>query len=781
MAVVPLRGLRPEIDTDPTPDMSKPVKLTVGEDGAVEIEIGSSKPPKPQRPKADRKNFDANLAEELDDTALATLASFLIEGIEADDEERAEWQETVDRTADYLGIKLTNPTASVSSDGTVCQAVATCLLESAVKLWGTAYAELLPAGGPVKVERVDTPAPAQQPPVPPAGGGAGLPDSEPGQAPDNVSDAAGDDLADALEKDMNWYLTKGDRGYYPDFSKMLMSRNLIGVAFREVYRCPVKRMPISRWIMAQDLIVQGDPAHLEDGGRVTARKKVRQSTMRRMMISGEYVDVPLVSPLGEASKTEIVIGETQGTTPTSSLPRDHEHTIYECCCELGSGTYYELEGSLGELDLDEKGKNPGYPLPYRVTIDKDSRIVLSIRRNWKKGDPDHRVRRRFVKYGFIPAFGFYDWGLIHLAGNPTQAATMLQRSGVDTTLFANFPAWAMAQGPATRMEDTVFRPGVGQAIKVPVSNGAKIGDVLMPFPYKEPSAQTMALLAKLEGDVKSLAGVVDIPVGEGRIGNTPVGTIMSYIESVSMVPGAVHKADHIAQSEEFDLLRELIAEDPSVLTRGNRSPARQWQASEEVMSPDLAPMADPNTPSQIHRLLKIQGLIMMGGLPQFAQDGQGPIANNRAIFKRAAEVLVGGNTAEFAYPPQPPPQGAPPTDPKIVAAQIKAETEQQQGQQKMQQAQQAHDGKMQELVITSQDKAADREATNQREAMKLGAVRTKVGADMVTAAVGHGHDAAMQGADMQHQSGMQAKDHAQQTEQALAAPLLAPPDQGSSE
>lgn len=785
-------GIKPFIDAPGKPD-PKNVTVTI-DNGMVTLELGSTKPEPRTKQRSKTEEFNVNLAEELDPTALASLAAHLIEEIEADIEERSDWEDTANQAADYLGIKLTDPATTVAEDGTICQAVATCMLEAAIKLWSTAYAELLPAGGPVKAERIDIPAAilsgaavgagaapgggglsASVPPGPANGLGAPH-DSEPGQAPVTQGDAAGDDLADALEKDLNWYLTKGDRGYYPDFSKMLMSRGLIGNAYREVYHCPIKRMPISRWVMAQDLIVSGDPASLDEpGGRVTARKKVAQSVMRRMMQSGEYLDVPLVAPTGQTSKTEIMVANTQGTTPTPTLPRDFKHTVYEVNCELGSTSSHDLYGSLEILDHDEAGKEPGYPLPYRVTIDLDSRQVLAIRRNWKKGDKQHRWRRRFVKYGFIPGFGFYDLGLIHIVGNPTQAATMIQRAAVDSAMLSNFPAWVRTKGPGAKQETTVYRPGAGEVVTIDTVGQQKIGDVIMPWPYKPPSGEAMALSTKLEGDVKSLAGVIDIPVGEGRIGNTPVGTIMSYIESVSMVPGAVHKADHSAQAEEFDLLRELIAEDPKVLTRGNKSPARKWQIGQEVLTPDISPQADPNTPSQIHRLLKIQGMISMGGLPQFAMDQQGPIANNREIYKRAAEVLMGVDIDRYAYPPQPPSAAPPPPpDPRIVAAQIKAQSEQEKGQLKQQEIVADHAAKMQELSVTSDDKERDRQAANAREAMKVHADRVSTGADMVTAAAGHGHDEAMQGQDRQHQAGMQQADHAQATQQQLTAPLIAP-------
>lgn len=756
MAVIPLmRDRRPpvEIVEDPKPDGA--VSVSIGDDGLISIEIGTGDEVEEEF-KFGGDEFDRNLAEDLDEMDLASLASYLLEGIESDEGGRQQWEETANQAANYLGIKLNDPVSSPQSDGTVSQGVVTALLETAMKLWGTARAEMLPVAGPVKVERISTPKAVGDQVgggTPPVAAPSGITsDSEPGQAPQTETDAAGDDLADALERDMNWYLTKGDRGYYPDTSKMLFHRAIIGIAFKEVFRCPLERKPISRWVMAQDLIVQGDPSHLEAAGRVTKRAKVSQSTMRRLQVMGHYLDMPLSHPTGITSNTELVIGETQGTTAQPMLPRDFDHTVYESCCELGSGTAHDLIGSLALLDQDETGEEPGYPLPYRVSIDVDSRQILAIRRNWKKGDTDHRIRPRFVKYGFIPGFGFYDLGLIHIVGNPTQAATMIQRSVVDAGLFANFPAWAMSQSAASRLENPIMRPGVGEVVKIPTTGQSKLSDNLMSWPYKEPSASSLAMLQKLEGDVRRLAGVVELPVGEGRLGNTPVGTIMSYIEAISQVPGAVHKDDHIAQQQEFELLRELIAEEPEVLTRGNKAPARKWQIRKELLAPDLIPRADPNTPSQIHRLTKIQGLVMLGGLPQFGLgDKEGPIVNQRAIFRRAAEVLSGGDAEEFMMPPQPPDEAPPPPDPKVQAAQIKAEADQAKTQGHLQEKALDHQGKLTEIQAKAAQAEADRMSEDTRAAMQLAGMRLKAGHDAGMKAADHAHESWQNEADRQHE------------------------------
>jgi hypothetical protein len=705
--------------------------VTVGDDGSVVISMAG-----PQTPSETiDKSFHANLARRIDQGTLDALASVLLEAIEADDDSRADWLDTANLAAKYLGVKLEEPNAS-SSDGTVSKHISTAMLEVAVKQWSTGRAELLPVDGPVKIKRDDLPVPTTGVPGMEHNGGPDLP-----QQPE----ANRDELANALEQDLNWYLTKGDREYYPDFSKMLMSRALVGTAFRKVFRCPIRRKPVSRWVKAQNLIVSNDASSVEHAGRVTEVIKMRQAVMRRMQAQGHYLDTALSAPTGIATATEEAEAEIEGVAATQSRPQDMEHTLYECVTELDS---HVIDG-LDLLERDEDGRRPGYPLPYRVTIDKDSRCVLEIRREWKKGDENHQRRQKYVRYGYIPGLNFYDYGLIHIAGNSTLAATMIERSAVDSALYANFPGGLIKGTVGQRNKQTVFRPNPGEFQQVDGADGEKISDIVSPLPYKPPSPEAMALGEHLEQSVRTLGGIIDLPVGEGRIGNTPVGTIMSYVEAVSQVPGAVHKDDHISQSLEFELLRDLIAEEPEVLTRGNRTPARQWQVSEELLAPDLMTSADPNTPSAIHRLMKLQALIQLTGMPQFA-----PIANMRAIWEMAVRLLVGGSTDEFTNQPQA--AAPPPPDPRIVAAQIKAQSQQQSDQAKMQEAGLSHQARMQELAQESAQRDADRQSDETRAAMSLEAARMKTAGDASTAAADRAHQAAQTAQDRQTQAGIAA-------------------------
>ena len=756
-----------------------------------DLEIAFGNPPDNDEDGKPDDKFDRNLAEDMDDYDLNNLAHQLLQEIDSDELSRRDWEETANMTAAYLGVKLEDPTTSVSADGTVCKTVATCMLEAALKMWGVARAELLPVSGPVKVRQDAPPEPSDKQEVEGVGighnGGPPMDASSPGvaggQQPQGPSSQTGvaaptgaaappgppggiaaqpppvqpmpsldkDNLARSLEMDMNHYLTVVDRVYYPDTAKMLMQRDLIGIGFKKVYRDPLLRRPVSRFVKAQNLIINNNVSHLDESGRRTERIPTSQATMRRLMVAGHYRDIALVHPTASPSRTEQAVADTEGVAAVSIMPSDYEHTVYECYCELGTGTnQMQLPGSVGKLDRDETGKRPGYPLPYRVSLDKDSRAVLEIRRNWRKDDDDHRPRRRYVKFGLIPGFGYYDWGLIHIVGNPTQAATMIQRAMVDSSLFSNFPGGVYLQGAGTGNMNTIFRPNPGEWLPVKSGGATRIQDVFMPMPYKPPTPEVMALVEKLEGDVKRLSGVVEIPVGEGRLGNTPVGTIMSYIESVSQVPGAVHKDDHIAQQEEFQLLRELFAEDPAALVRGVRRPARKWQVAEEIMDPELVPAADPNTPSEVHRLLKVQGLVTLGGLPQF----QG-IADQRAIYKFATEALTGERAEEFVMPQQAQPPAPP--DPRIMAAQIKAQSDLQKAQMQQQTEGMQHQERMVELQQEGQERDADRQSAETRAAMSLEGQKVKAAHDTMNAA-----------ADRQHEAGQQAQQHAHEATQGAA-------------
>lgn len=740
--------------------------ITENPDGSASVQ-----PIRPPRKMRETNSFDDNLAEDMDESDLATITQRLLEGIEADITSRRAWEETGQKGADLIGTTLDEASAAIGSDGMIAKVKHTGLLGAVITSWANSRAELLPVGGPVKVrddantEDVLTdpmmghnggppmtpPAPVVPPPAAAPGQGIAAPPGAPPPPPPLPQAGPAEKrnaLADAMEKDFNHYLTVIDKDYYPDFSRMLISRALLGFQARKVYRDPILRRPVSRWVRGTDLIVSNEATSLASAARVTERIPMRQGMVKRLQKIKHWREVSLVIPNGQVDPMRRKIGEIEGVQTTQQLPADYLHTIYECYCDLDEG----------DLANDENGKDVGFPLPYRVTIDKDSRAILEIRRNWKKGDELYQKRRRYVKYGHVPGLGFYDWGYVHLIGNPQRAATMIERSLIDTGMLNSFPGGIMAKSPGTRQRTTEVRPGLGEFI-VMDTGGLPIQDFVMPWPYKEPSAVLQAVGADVVAQMKQISGMVEMPVGEG-MSNIPVGTIMAYVDAVTKVPSAVHKDDHIAQQEEFELLKELFEEDPTALSRYAKKPARKWQIAQEIADQDLVPAADPNVPSQIHRLMQTQMLVQNAGLPQFAG-----IANQRSIWERSIRTIGASNTGEYTMP-----QAAaapPPPDPKIVAAQIKAKSEQDAI------AAKAHDtaaktaADLEKAKITSADKDADRVSEEKRAAMAEERSAIEAHADVAKHAITTAADGSQHAASLAH-------DHAHHTDDmhAQAAELV---------
>lgn len=685
------------------------------------------------------KKFADNLAEDLADEFLASIATRLLEGIEQDILSRKDWEETAKKGADLLGVKLEEASGELSPDGMLSRVKHTGLLRACLSMWANSRAELLPVNGPVKVrddaqsDEFDVESPNQsalQAPKLGHNGGPPLEDGADPPLPEGIPPPTKMEkrnaLADAFEKDMNHYLTVVDKEYYPDFSRMLMSRGVVGCQFREVYEDPILRRPVSRWVKGTDLIVSNDAVHMTGATRVTKQSRQRQSVVKRLQVIGHWRKVQLVVPTTQPTPMDRKIAEVEGIKVTNHLPEDQLHTIYECYCEMGQG----------DLAKDETGREPGYALPYRVTIDKESRVVLEVRRDWKMGDKEYQRRRRFVKYGLVPGLGFYDWGFVHLVGNPVRAASMIQQNLQDTGMLANFPGGIMRKSPGSRQRTTEIRPSVGEFV-VMDTGGLPITDFVMPWPYKEPSAALAALGQDIAAQINAIAGVVEIPVGEG-MSSTPVGTIMAYLDSVTRVPSAVHKDDHIAQQEEFEMLRDLFAENPSALWKFARTPKRKWEISKEITDQNLVPAADPNVPSQTHRLMQIGVLDEVAGKVQYAG-----IANQRGVYEAVIRTLGFSNTGEFTLPPQP--NNLPPPDPKVVAANVKAESEREKSQARLTEQKMKGDAKENELILQSAENDADRTADLQKKAMDVDSERLQQRTELIKHGADKQHDMAKHG------------------------------------
>ena len=600
--------------------------VTISEDGKPIVSAA----------KQNAKWFD-NLVEHIDKYELGRIADDLLRGVDDDKESRKDWVEERSRGIRLLGLSLENPTGSGAADGAPLDGMSKVrhplLQEAVLRFQANARSELLPTDGPAKIR--------------------------------NDSNNAGltqDSLANALEKDFNHYLTSVATEFYPDTDRMLLMLGFGGTAFKKVYFCPLRNRPVSEHVDADDLIVNNDATDLRNARRVTHRVYMKPSTVKRLQILGVYRDIDLSAPRDiERDAVQMEKRAQQGVSDTSSRPEDRDREIYECHCELDIPGY----------EHKSKGKETGLEIPYRVTIDVSTREILSIVRNYDEDTkelPESKVS--FVKYTFVPGFGFYDIGLLNILGNTTMAATAAWRELLDLGMYANFPGFLVAKNGA-RPANTNIRIPPGGAGQVD-TGGANIKDAIMPIPYQMQAAPAlMSLVENMVEQGQRVGGTAEMPTGEGNA-DAPVGTTLALIEGATKVLNSVHKRMHAAQAEELKLIGECFKENPKSFWQKNRQPAYPWDEQTFLQALDdcnLIPQSDPNTASQIQRLMKLGALKALQSASPSLYD---PIAIDQACIK----ALGFSNPEEFMAPPSA--MGTPP--PELVKMQ-------QEGQAKLQDAQ----------------------------------------------------------------------------------------------
>ena len=582
------------------------------------------------------KDFNDNIADDIDSLELGRIAEMLLEGIDADEQSRTEWMATRTEGIDLLGLKIEKARTSPGggNTGTPLQGMSTAkdttLLEAVVRGQANAIGEFLPANGPAKVE--------------------------------DYGDSDGDALAEDLEKNFNYYLTQIATEYYPDTKRMFAWLYFGGCGFKKLFHCPIRRRPVSESVDPQDLIVSNGATDLMNADRITHVIEMRQSVFRRMVMEGIYRDIVMSPPTSMeknavAQKLEFI----EGVRRMSHREEDQPHTIYEVYCEL-------------EIDHDpyvpKKFSKFRVPLPYRVTIEKDSRSILEIRRHWREEDEDCRMRRTFVKYSFIDWLGFYGLGLLHLIGNLQLAITAMLRIGIDNGMFANFPGGLMAKKQGADQTTNNLNPGPGQFAMVDIGGLDDIAKAVMKLPYTDVTGGLLQLINMTREFAQRVAGTADIPIGEGKA-DIPVGTIMAMIEQQTKVESAVHKGMHVAQSEEFEVLIELLREDPGALFRDRRNRRRNKYSNSDWDVPlamtalnawNLVPRSDPNTPSHTHRVMKTVALLNL------VQQNPGAFDLNK-VMNEAMQAMGYHNPTYFLKDPNSPP---PPPSPEQITAQAKA-------------------------------------------------------------------------------------------------------------
>lgn len=612
---------RDDAEPEDIPEVSQDgaiLKIEHG-DGSITLSLDGKPIKDPENEKTPPQGWFDNLVDDIDDIELQNIADDLIRGVADDIESRSEWIEDRAQGIKLLGLKIEIPGLNGASDGAPVEGMSKVrhplLQEAVLRFQANARSELLPTDGPVKI-RDDA----------------------------NGSTLARDEIANALEKDMNHYLTSTAREYYPDTDRMLLMLGFGGTSFKKVYFCPLRNRPVSESVDADNLIVNSAATDLSNAKRITHRVYMRPSTVKRLQIIGIYSDTDLDTP-NEVTPDAAQDAKSaqQGITTTSSNPDDRDREIYEVYCEL------DIKG----YEHKHKGKQTGLEIPYRVTIDVSSRKILSITRNFDQDTADlPEARVNFVKYTFVPGLGFYDIGLLHILGNTTNAITAAWRELLDAGMYANFPGFLISD-TGSRQNTNIFRipPGGSAQVK---TGGQPINQAIMPLPYKEPSQALMALVENMSQTGMRVGGTSEAQVGEGRA-DAPVGTTLAMIDQATKIMNAVHKRMHSAQAEEFSLLLKCFREHPESFWERNRKPTLQWneelfiQALNDV---ELVPQADPNTSSHAQRVMKIMALKQL-------QAANPQMYDEEAIDKAALRAIGWSNPEQFLKPQeskQPPPE-----------------------------------------------------------------------------------------------------------------------------
>jgi hypothetical protein len=575
----------------------------------------------------DPEEFYKNLALEPGMASrLSSIADDLYQSVSADNDSRGNMDAIEARGLELMGIKLQEPNSGVGDTSAPLEGMSSVtnplLLDACLRSWANAVGELLPANGPVKIKD------------------------------DGEETNAEDDLADALERDFNHWFTVSAPEYYPDTSHMLLwGTHFKGSGFKKIYRCPLLRRPTSKQVSSKDLIVSDTETDLKSCARITHSIRMRPSVMKRMQMIEAYRDIPLAQPTPKPNAVDEKIAGIQGTMPTKTIPEDQPYTLWESQCELDLDEYAPAEF---------KGK--GIPLPYLVTLDKDSREVLAIRRDWKIGDDQCNRRRMYVRYPYVPGPGFYGTGLLGILGNSTAAMTAAWREALDAGMFASFPGGLMAK-LGTRQNTSNFRVAPGEFAAVETS-GLPINQVVMGMPYHDVTPGLMQLMDKITAQAEKVGGAANTPTAEG-VANTPVGTMLAQIEQATKVMSAAHKGMHQAQSEEIELIAELFRESPEDFWRANKvAPKDYWNEQKFLQALNdcnLVPVSDPNVPSHIHRVMKAVALVQLMAVPQFATR-----LDPKEVLLRVLRAMKEDSIGLVVDPP--PTAG---TDPKEIEAQSK--------------------------------------------------------------------------------------------------------------
>ena len=538
------------------------------------------------------EEFDANLAELMDDGVLGTLGAELVEDFDKDIGDRRDWIQTYVDGLKLLGLKYEERTEPWNG---ACGVFHPMLTESVVRFQSEAMMETFPAMGPVKTQIV------------------------------GAVDRLREEAAARVREDMNYQLTDVMVEYRPEHEKLLWSLPLAGSAFKKVYFDPSKGRQVAMFISAEDIVVPYGASSLESAERVTHVMRKTKNDLLKLMAAGFYMDVELGEPSHELDDIEKQKAEETGM----SAINDDRFRLLEMHVDL------DLEGFE---DKDKDGEMTGIALPYVVTVEKGTRKILAIRRNRYEDDKLKTKRQHFVHYQYIPGFGFYGYGLIHLIGGYAKSATMLIRQLVDAGTLSNLPGGLKSRGLRIKGDDTPIAPGEFRDVDVP---SGSIRDNILPLPYKEPSQVLYSLFQNIVQEGRAFASSGDMKVSDMG-SQAPVGTTLAILERTLKVMTAVQSRLHFAMKQEFKLLKGIIADYCPENYDYEPVDARRSARKEDYDLVDVIPVSDPNAATMAQKIVQYQAVL------QLAQTA--PQLYNLPVLHRQMIEILGIKNASKLVP-----------------------------------------------------------------------------------------------------------------------------------
>lgn len=539
----------------------EPIEIEIENPDSVSIEMGDIEIDLEPAPEGTDEEFDANLAEFMDASALDSLGNELVGEFTKDIGDRKDWIQTYVDGLKLLGLKYEDRTEPWQG---ACGVFHPMLTESVVRFQSEGIMETFPAAGPVKTQIL----------------GKDTPDKE--------------EAATRVREDMNYQLTDVMVEYRPEHEKLLWNLPLAGSAFKKVYYDPSIGRQIAMFIPAEDIVVPYGASNLERAERVTHVMRKTENEVAKLQEAGFYMDVDLGDPTYELDDIEKQKAEEMGM----SAIQDDRYRILEMHVDLDLKGYEHT---------NKKGEKTGIALPYVVTVEKGTTKVLAIRRNWYEGDKLHTKRQHFVHYQYIPGFGFYGYGLIHLIGGYAKSATMLIRQLVDAGTLSNLPGGLKSRGLRIKGDDTPIAPGEFRDVDVP---SGSIRDNILPLPYKEPSQVLYTLFQNIVQEGRQFASAGDMKVSD-MSAQAPVGTTLAILERTLKVMGAVQARMHYSMKQEFKLLKAIIADyTPDEYDYEPIEGSRRAKKSDYDMVA-VIPVSDPNAATMAQKIVQYQAALQL--------------------------------------------------------------------------------------------------------------------------------------------------------------------------